>query len=349
MFSEKTKIGCVDEADINLDFDEKVQKILKENLEFNEDLQSIEVKGEKNFDIPEELEAYNKYLLPHGPVDFDHMGIPYTYAELDHMGIPMVYYKFDIKEYFQNFIRLIHEVVSNPEFSFEGVRLSTKFIHCQICKNNDQVEPMYVRCMHQPDCKVKDQSKHIENCDCQVYTSPCLTHSKIGAVLHLQFDAEKCNVHENYQGCKSTGILALAKWPGIVENLTRYMAKSAWSMTKLISYHTGFYAHENDDPIQKECQCFLLDVDLSPPNLPVRYTIFEQNEIDIHILILRNSKEYDGDVRKKRKFLEENTPVFWLKEWKKFKIKAEEKKKKKESSVRLRLLNREYVLAEQVK
>ena len=66
-------------------------------------------------------------------------------------------------------------------------------------------------------------------------------------------------------------------------------------------------------------------------------------------MILRNSKEYDGDVRKKRKFLEENTPVFWLKEWKKFKIKAEEKKKKKESSVRLRLLNREYVLAEQVK
>ena len=54
-------------------------------------------------------------------------------------------------------------------------------------------------------------------------------------------------------------------------------------------------------------------------------------------------------MRKKRKFLEENTPVFWLKEWKKFKIKAGKKMKKKESSVRLRLLNREYVLAEQVK
>ena len=57
----------------------------------------------------------------------------------------------------------------------------------------------------------------------------------------------------------------------------------------------------------------------------------------IYLFNVRNSKDYDGDIKKKRKFLEENTPVFWVKEWKKFKISMMKagKNKKLPRSIRL--------------
>ena len=67
-------------------------------------------------------------------------------------------------------------------------------------------------------------------------------------------------------------------------------------------------------------------------------------------IITRNSKDYDGDIKKKRNYLERNTPVFWVKEWRKFKISMTKagKNKRLPRSVRLRLVNKDFVLAEQV-
>ena len=75
------------------------------------------------------------------------------------------------------------------------------------------------------------------------------------------------------------------------------------------------------------------------------------------MLIFSNSKEYDGNIDKRGVFLETHTPVFWLKEWKKCKLENTKyklsmlklgQKKKLPRSMRLRLINRKYVLAEQV-
>ena len=201
-FSEGTKIGCVDEADINLALSKTILNTLKEHLEFNDDLQSIEVKENSTDGIPDELKEYQPYLRPYRPfieVGLDHMGLPSQESlrvEVDPMGIPLGHYQFDVKKYFLNFISLIHEVVSNPKFSSEGVTLTTDYIPCEICKNTDQVEAMNVRCKHEQECKEKDHCENECSCNCQVYNSPCLTHSKVGAVLHLQFDADKCNIYQ---------------------------------------------------------------------------------------------------------------------------------------------------------
>ena len=58
-----------------------------------------------------------------------------------------------------------------------------------------------MRCRHQADCedhkKKMSDTNHEEKCDCREYTSPCLTFSKIGLVLHLEFrqkDGDKLNL-----------------------------------------------------------------------------------------------------------------------------------------------------------
>ena len=58
--------------------------------------------------------------------------------------------------------------------------LSTSFTPCTRCMDTDRVEPECRRCRHDPTC-----TSHDDSCGCQVFTSPSLTRSKIGAVLHL--------------------------------------------------------------------------------------------------------------------------------------------------------------------
>ena len=71
----------------------------------------------------------------------------------------------------------------------EGLSLSTNFTPCDVCKNHD--DNQYIRCRHKSNCdehlkKLVDPN-YVEKCNCKQYTYPCLTHSKIGVVLHLQF------------------------------------------------------------------------------------------------------------------------------------------------------------------
>ena len=35
----------------------------------------------------------------------------------------------------------------------KGLQLSTKFVRCELCKNEDFKTPVYVRCRHDPGCK----------------------------------------------------------------------------------------------------------------------------------------------------------------------------------------------------
>ena len=73
----------------------------------------------------------------------------------------------------------------------EGLKLSTTFTPCEICQLQDDVVPQYVRCRHEINCpdhmKRKENPQHVETCDCKVFSSPCITYSKIGIVMHLQY------------------------------------------------------------------------------------------------------------------------------------------------------------------
>ena len=77
-----------------------------------------------------------------------------------------------------------------------------------------------------------------------------------------------------------------------------------------------------------------LDIDLNPPNIRTR-----------------NIDSYDGDNWKKRQYLEENKSMLvgWLEEWRKsVDMRAASAFPGVKRSVRLRLINRDTVLAEQV-
>ena len=45
--------------------------------------------------------------------------------------------------------------------------------------------PETVRCRHRPGCK-----SHDDSCDCREFTSPSLSHTRSGAVLHLEWVEE---------------------------------------------------------------------------------------------------------------------------------------------------------------
>ena len=126
--------------------------------------------------------------------------------------------------------------------------------------------------MHKPFCKEhmkrKDNPEYVENCDCNEFVSPCLTYTKIGVALHLEFH----------------------------------------------------------DPEGK----FNLDVDVSPPTIPVT-----------------NVDEYEGSNEKKRAWLLKHRPVDWLIEWWKSPDMSDAGLGGKRS-IRLRKINKSLVIPEQV-
>ena len=98
----------------------------------------------------------------------------------------------DEKLYFKTFMKGFYEVIKSGNLDLpEGLTLSTDYTPCEVCTNKENTREQIVRCRHQADCedhkkKLRD-TNHKETCECREYTSPCLTFSKIGLVLHLQF------------------------------------------------------------------------------------------------------------------------------------------------------------------
>ena len=100
---------------------------------------------------------------------------------------------FDSSKYFYTFMDCFYNVVRSGELELpEGLSLSTEFEPCEVCKNTDYLRVQHVRCRHQKDCQDhKQYPKHDDDekckCNCSSFTAPCITFSKIGLVLHLEF------------------------------------------------------------------------------------------------------------------------------------------------------------------
>ena len=104
-------------------------------------------------------------------------------------------YQFKSTKFALDFLQCVYEIISNlklPE-DFTMKPLSTNFSPCLICMKMQYGEPQAYRCQHVPDCPVhircqcEDREKCSCRCDCKQFSSPSLTHSKIGAVLHLEW------------------------------------------------------------------------------------------------------------------------------------------------------------------
>ena len=104
---------------------------------------------------------------------------------------------FNTTRYFQTFVNEMHRVIKEKSVELpDGLILSTNFTPCEICRNDEEITPQYMRCRHQPNCeehkKTKFDPHYKEECECKVYNLPSLTFSKIGIVIHfLHTDKEE--------------------------------------------------------------------------------------------------------------------------------------------------------------
>ena len=103
--------------------------------------------------------------------------------------------KFNSEKFFMDFLQSVYEIVSNLKLpkEFTMKPLTTNFIPCLICMKMQFGKPQAYRCRHVHDCQVhsrchcEDREECSCHCSCREFSSPSLTYSKIGAVLHLEW------------------------------------------------------------------------------------------------------------------------------------------------------------------
>ena len=180
---EGTKIGKIDETDVTLILSEK----LKIHLEFDRKQQRIMVRKYHYDQLGEDVEG-------------TYLQLPDELKQFLQAEDSRIYYgSIDVKQYFFTFIKECYEIISSGSLELpEGLALSTKFTPCEVCKNTDNIVAQYVRCRHQPGCeehkKTSEDPSYKEKCQCRNFTSPCLSVSKIGLVLHLEFNNKNKSV-----------------------------------------------------------------------------------------------------------------------------------------------------------
>jgi len=183
---EQTKIGKIDETDVLLAMDKKYEKY----FEFDPKQHKLRVKKKDyqyderkkewvgvDLELPEELRPF---VTEEGTKNWKEWEIIHYYGY------------FDSTKYFITFMEQFYNTIESGTLTLpKGLQLSTKFVPCEVCKNEDFKTPVYVRCRHDPGCeehaKKKDDPSYKESCQCRNFTSPCLSWSKIGVVLHLEF------------------------------------------------------------------------------------------------------------------------------------------------------------------
>ena len=174
---EQTKIGDIDEADVTLTLRDSLQN----QLNFDKYTQKIMVRKyyydkvgdgamKSLLKLPKELEPF----LSEVTEDSEYYG------------------HIDTAKYFFTFVENFFRVVDDGSLKLpQGLTLSTNFTPCKVCVNTEYVIPQNVRCKHDPNCPEHlmklDNPSYKEKCSCRNYTSPCLSYSKIGLVLHLEF------------------------------------------------------------------------------------------------------------------------------------------------------------------
>ena len=119
---------------------------------------------------------------------------PYVTVEESEDNFGEYYGVFDTRKYFFEFLTEFYQVILNNSVPLPpGLTMSTSYTPCEVCRNEDNIVHKWVRCRHQPSCKQHHEKKRKEKdctCDCQVFTSPCLSTSKVGICVHLEFKRE---------------------------------------------------------------------------------------------------------------------------------------------------------------
>ena len=175
---EGANIGDIEETDILLIIDEEKSEDLKKLIIFDKADQKLKVRKfswereeertwkKRKLELPEKLELF------------------VTEEEMKESDKEHYYGYIDEAKYFYTFMEQFHKIISSGELQLpQGMELSTLFVPCEVCKDTTFTRHQYVRCRHDPMCQ-----NHQEKCKCKRYNSPALTISKIGLVMHPQFE-----------------------------------------------------------------------------------------------------------------------------------------------------------------
>ena len=159
---ERTKVGKIDEVDVILSFANKDQDEYKQMFEFDAESHQIKVKGSNPLQ--------NRFK-------------PFITDEEDEQVI-------NATEYFITFLDQFHDIIDGGTLNLpSGLHLTTKFVPCEVCKNEDYETTVYNRCRHAPGCeehrKIKSNPQYKETCQCANYSVPSMSWTKIGVALHL--------------------------------------------------------------------------------------------------------------------------------------------------------------------
>ena len=92
---------------------------------------------------------------------------------------------FQCTKYCLTFMQEVHRVITEDLVPLPpGLKLTTNFNPCTVCQIEDDFPFQFVRCKHVKDCeehaKTKANKDYKEQCQCQEFTSPSLSFSKIG-------------------------------------------------------------------------------------------------------------------------------------------------------------------------
>ena len=176
LLKEGTKIGQIDEADILLALSDKFRNYI-------------------SFDKKEQRILIKKYNLEYIPLEWPNELIYFLSKDkiTDDIDGKMYHGYFDETKYFKTFLSSFFSILESGCLPLPPcLSLSTAYTPCQVCKSTENITEQFVRCRHEVDCEDHHVHKRDEPqiCGCKNFTSPCITFSKIGLVLHLEFRQE---------------------------------------------------------------------------------------------------------------------------------------------------------------
>ena len=176
---EHSRIGEVDETDFILLLDKKFQKfIVFDEVKHCLKVKKIRDSNGKEIALPLEL-------------------LPFVKPEERENDAYHGYFR--STKYFITFMEQFYSAIDSGSLSLpRGLQLKTKFVPCRVCVKDDYETSVYVRCCHEPGCeehaKTKDDPSYRETCNCENLTSPCMSWTKIGVVMHLEFNNDDGSV-----------------------------------------------------------------------------------------------------------------------------------------------------------
>ena len=151
---EQTKIGQIDETEVLLamdkkyekyfEFDSKAHKLRVKKRDYQYDEQKRKWVGVE-LELPEELRPF---VTEEGTENWE------EWEKEDYYGY------FDSTKYFITFMEQFYKTIKSGTLTLpKGLQLSTKFVPCEVCKNEDFKTPVYVRCRHDPGCEEHAKKK----------------------------------------------------------------------------------------------------------------------------------------------------------------------------------------------